>query len=305
MCAAVPSAPAAAQSPAPPVGVPDRVPPPAFSGGLLSDAFQGDKFGSEWFRTSHLEVDQGRGENGQNASWDLDGSFGPDFRRVHFRTEGELVEGAFEQAEFWVSYNHKVSTFWDLQVGYRYDQWPYKGSFGFVGFEGETPYFSEARGTLFVSHRGEVHARLREEYHFSLFPRLLVQPYWEVNFFAQEVSDPTTDAAIADFRNVQRACAGASDTNPVSLPGEPDEMFTDSAECLEHGHPHTEELGYFVEPGLGNVEVGIQPRYIITPNFSPYLDIRYEHKVGGSNLFEEHGLPTHNFLVSGGVRLMF
>tara|TARA_R100001143_G_C3304895_1_gene107368 strand:+ start:47 stop:775 length:729 start_codon:yes stop_codon:yes gene_type:complete len=154
--------------------------------------------GSETYHMFRLETDYGGGQHGPVASWDLDGWIGTDENKLWLKSEGENSDGTLEQAEFWALYSRNVATFWDLQAGLRHDTQPQSTSYAVFGVEGLAPYFFETEAHLFVSDEGDVSARLREENDFLVTQRLILQPYAEVNLFAQDVPEQEIGAGIAD-----------------------------------------------------------------------------------------------------------
>ena len=67
-----------------------------------------------------------------------------------------------------------------------------------LGFNGLAPYYFETEAHLFISDEGDVSARLREENDFLPTQKLILQPYAEVNLFAQDVPEQNVGAGIAD-----------------------------------------------------------------------------------------------------------
>ena len=60
------------------------------------------------------------------------------------------------------------------------------------------PHFFETEVHVFVSNRGDVSARVREENDFLITQRLIVQPYAEINLFAQDVPSLDVGAGLSD-----------------------------------------------------------------------------------------------------------
>jgi copper resistance protein B len=153
---------------------------------------------SQVFHAFRLETDYGGGQHGPVATWDFKGWLGGDDNKLWLKTEGENKNGKTEQAEFWALYSRNISTFWDAQIGVRYDAQPVSTSYLALGFNGLAPYFFETEAHLFISNKGDVSARLREENDFLLTQKLILQPYAEVNLFVQDVPEQDTGAGIAD-----------------------------------------------------------------------------------------------------------
>lgn len=58
--------------------------------------------------------------------------------------------------------------------------------------------------------------------------------------------------------------------------------------------------------GLSSGELGLQTRYEITRKFAPYIDIRYESKLGEtSRITRNNNESRDDFITSAGIRLLF
>lgn len=145
--------------------------------------------GSEIWHAFTLEADYGVGQDGPVARWDLDGWVGTDENKLWLKSEGENADDMTEQAEFWVMYSRNIHDFWDAQVGLRHDAKPEAVSYAVIGLNGLAPYFFETEAYLFVSDDGDVSARLRQENEFLLTQKLILEPYAEINLFAQDVPE--------------------------------------------------------------------------------------------------------------------
>ncbi len=169
--------------------------------GLAHPSFAADpnehKHGDEIYHSFRLETDYGAGKTGPVASWDLDGWIGTDENKLWLKSEGENTDGQTEQAEFWALYSRNVAMFWDVQAGVRYDTQPESTGYAVLGVEGLAPYFFETEAHLFISDEGDVSARLREENDFLVTQKLILQPYAEINLFAQDVPKQDVGAGIS------------------------------------------------------------------------------------------------------------
>ncbi len=155
------------------------------------------RHGSEIWHMFTLEADYGGGEHGPVASWDLNGWIGTDENKLWLKSEGENEDSTTEQAEFWVMYSRNIHDFWDLQAGIRHDTRPASTSYAVVGINGIAPYFFETEAHFFISDEGDVSARLRQENEFLLFQRLILEPYAEINLFAQDVEEQDIGAGLS------------------------------------------------------------------------------------------------------------
>jgi copper resistance protein B len=144
-----------------------------------------------------LEGDTGAAPHGTISTWDLDGWVGTDENKLWLKSEGEQSRHKLEDAEVWAMYSRNISTFWDAQAGLRHDE-PNSATYGVLGFTGLAPYYFETEAHLFVSDKGKVSARLREEYDLLLTQKLITQPYAELNAYAQDVRERNVGAGLAD-----------------------------------------------------------------------------------------------------------
>jgi copper resistance protein B len=151
------------------------------------------------FHAATLEVSGG--ENRDNESWrdwDLDGWIGTDNHKLWIKSEGHEVDHQTESSENWLLYSHNVATFWDAQIGLRDDSRPESTSYLVAGFNGLAPYYFETQAHVFVSQKGDVSFRVREENDFLFTQKLIFQPYVEVNIFAQEVKELNTGSGLSE-----------------------------------------------------------------------------------------------------------
>lgn len=152
--------------------------------------------GGQIFHAFELETDYGAGRNPM-ATWDMDGWIGTDDHKLALKSEGEVVDGATEQAEIWAMYSRNISAFWDAQIGVRHDMQPLSTSYMVAGFEGLAPFFVETEAHLFLSDEGDVSARVRQERDFLIMQRLISQPYWEAEFYGQDVEELGIGAGLS------------------------------------------------------------------------------------------------------------
>jgi copper resistance protein B len=151
------------------------------------------------FHMFRSETDIGSSINGgTNASWDVKGWVGTDEDKLYLKTEGEHKDGKLENAEVWALYSRNIAMFWDAQAGIRYDDKPKSNTYLTLGFNGLAPYYFDTEAHLFISDKGDVSARLREENDFLVTQKLILQPYFEFNAYAQDVRDQDVGAGISD-----------------------------------------------------------------------------------------------------------
>jgi len=157
------------------------------------------KYESAVYHSFELEASLGSSDNDIGiADWDFDGWIGTDENKLWLRSEGERENGVASQAEFWAMYSRNIHTFWDLQIGVRYDTQPDPLTYAIIGFAGLAPYFFETEIHFFISNDGDVSARIYQENEFLLTQRLITQPYMEANFYAQDISELEVGAGLAN-----------------------------------------------------------------------------------------------------------
>lgn len=149
------------------------------------------------FHMIRLDTDIGDSNEGSFGTWDLDGWVGGDTEKLWLRSEGEVVGGETEEAEAWAMYSRNIATYWDAQVGVRYDWEPVSTAYLVAGFEGLAPYWFETQAHLFLSDEGDLSARIREENDLLLTQRLIAQPYAEIDLYAQDVPKQEVGAGLS------------------------------------------------------------------------------------------------------------
>ena len=68
-----------------------------------------------------------------------------------------------------------------------------------LGVQGIAPYWFDVEAALFISHEGEVSARVELEYDLLLTQRLILQPRLETNLGAQNVRELGMNAGVSDI----------------------------------------------------------------------------------------------------------
>ncbi len=139
-----------------------------------------------WFQADRAEVQI---RDGADAYlWDLQGYYGGPTSRFWYKSEGE---GQFGQrvanAEFQALYSRAIAAFFDVQAGVRQDVAGPDTTYAVLGIQGLAPYMFELDAALFLSHRGDLTARIEAELDQRITQRLIVQPRAELNLAAQDV----------------------------------------------------------------------------------------------------------------------
>jgi len=151
------------------------------------------------FQADQLEYRHSK--HGGSLNWDFHAWIGTDDEKFFLKMEGErTTKGALEEAELQALYSWRISDFFDAQAGIRYDYRPGpQRGFAVLGMHGMTDYFIEVDAALFVSHKGEISARLKGEYDLNITQDLVLQPSAEINLAAQNVPERGIGAGISDI----------------------------------------------------------------------------------------------------------
>lgn len=141
-------------------------------------------FGSVYF--DRLEYVRARGE--EWAAYEGEAWYGSTYNRAVIKAEGEVASGKLQESETQLLWRHAVSTFWDTELGVRFDhaqgapnrEWL---AFGFIGL---APYWFEVGATAYVGPSGRTALGLKAEYNILLTQKLYLQPSVEVNFHGKD-----------------------------------------------------------------------------------------------------------------------
>lgn len=141
------------------------------------------------------ELEYAHGFDERPVEYDAQAWIGGDYDRLWVKARGEHstleTEGGFEVEAL---YSRTVSAYWNLQSGLRLDHGYGEdegGTRGLVvfGVEGLAPYWFEVESFVYVSHEGDVSARLEAAYELLFTQRLVLEPEIEVGLAVQEVPD--------------------------------------------------------------------------------------------------------------------
>jgi copper resistance protein B len=141
-----------------------------------------------WFQGDRLETQVRDGAD--IYLWDIQGYYGGPTERLWFKSEGEGIFGENpEDSEVQALYAKAFAPFWDVQAGVRHDIGGPDTTHAVLGMQGLAPYLFEIDTALFLSHRGDLTARLEAEIDQRIFQRLILQPRIEANLSAQNIPE--------------------------------------------------------------------------------------------------------------------
>ena len=145
-----------------------------------------------------------RMSDGDNVGlWDASAWVGADYNKIYLETEGEYNtdEDTVEEADVELLYTRTVSSFWDMQIGYKHEfiDGLDDRDFAALGFQGLAPYWIETDATAYVSDEGDVSATVEGEYELLLSQRLVLQPRVEADFALQDVPEYNIGSGLNGF----------------------------------------------------------------------------------------------------------
>ncbi|WP_172449649.1 copper resistance protein B [Porphyrobacter sp. HT-58-2] len=139
-----------------------------------------------WFQGDRLETQVRGGEDAY--LWDIQGYYGGPTERLWFKSEGEGEWGSSpDDAEVQALFSKAFKPFWDFQAGIRQDVAGPATTHAVIGVQGLAPYMFEVDAALFLSHRGDLTARIEAEVDQRITQRLILQPRIEANLSAQDI----------------------------------------------------------------------------------------------------------------------
>lgn len=139
-----------------------------------------------WVQGDRLEAQVRNGTDG--FLWDLQGYYGGTTSKLWLKSEGEAAFGEeIEHAEVQALWSKAISPYWDLQTGIRQDLAGPSTTHAVIGVQGLAPYMFEIDAALFLSHRGDITAKIEGELDQRITQRLILQPRGELALSAQDI----------------------------------------------------------------------------------------------------------------------
>ncbi len=119
-------------------------------------------------------------------TWDLQAWYGRDYDRLVLKSEGDYDNGGVEEASTDLLWSHALATFWDAQLGLRYDsgEGPDR-SWLAVGIQGLAPYWFELDTTLYIGDAGRTALSFEADYELLLTQKLILQPRFETSLYGK------------------------------------------------------------------------------------------------------------------------
>jgi len=178
---------------------PEARDPHAYSGGYARGGLRlGDEHNFGALLVERLESVNGRDNTA--TEYDLQAWYGRTYDRAVLKAEGEVDGGRLREARTELLWGHAVATYWDTQLGVRYDsgEGPDRKWLAF-GVQGLAPYWFEIEAAAYLGEDGRSALRLDASYELLLTQRLILQPRIEANAYGK--SDPAreTGSGLSDL----------------------------------------------------------------------------------------------------------
>ncbi len=173
---------------------------------LGQDAKEGMNHGDDHNQIFHaftFEADVGEARDGSSKGFDFSGWMGGDYNRLWLKSEKKNYGNFEEKFEAQAFYSRNIAQFWDAQVGVTHDfstDFTSKNvNYLTIGLEGLASQMFETEAQLFLSEKGNYSARFKQEVDIFVTQRLILQPYFEAEFFAQKVRELEVEKGLSDF----------------------------------------------------------------------------------------------------------
>jgi len=142
-----------------------------------------------------------RNDGDTRGLYDLQAWYGRTYDRVVLKAEGEINNGKLEEADTELLWSHAVATFWDAQLGFRYDsrnEGPDRSWLAF-GFQGLAPYWFELDITAYLGESGRSALGFEAEYELLFTQKLILQPRLEANVYGKDDPERARGSGLSDI----------------------------------------------------------------------------------------------------------
>jgi copper resistance protein B len=151
---------------------------------------------------THLVIDQleGRLAGPSSLRWDAEGWSGGDELKLVVKTEGlRDASGAVQDGQQEAFLAKPITTFWDLQVGGRYDLDSGPGrAWAAIGVQGLAPGLFNVAATAYAGEKG-VAGKVRVFCDLLFTNRLVLQPEAEVNAYSETDRPRHIGSGVSDL----------------------------------------------------------------------------------------------------------
>ena len=145
-----------------------------------------------------LEADYGD----EKTDWNLDGWAGGDYQKLWVKSEGSIENGKLSDANLWALYSRNVATFWDAQIGLRYDPkiqaHQRESSYVAFGINGLAPFFFETEAYGLLRDDGFFSIHLKQENDILITNRLVLSPSLALNINSRSDEEYQIGSGLSD-----------------------------------------------------------------------------------------------------------
>lgn len=187
---------------------PDARDPHAWSGGYTLDSGPYALPGQRQLRLADehnfgaLLVDRLERMNtndGNVTAYDTLAWFGRDYDRLVLKAEGDIAGGKLQDARTELLWGHAVATFWDTQLGARYDSGVGAGrGWLALGIQGLASYWFDVEATAYLGEQGRSALQLAATYDLLLTQKLILQPRVEANLYGKRDVASAIGSGLSD-----------------------------------------------------------------------------------------------------------
>ena len=150
------------------------------------------------YHSFKLEADYGQDE----TAWDFTGWLGGDYNKLWLKSEGAYENGTAQSGNIWGLYSHNVATFWDAQLGLRYDpkikNQQRESSYLVVGINGLAPFFFETEAYGLLRDDGLFSLYLKQENDILITNRLILSPEFALKINARNDEKSLSGSGLSD-----------------------------------------------------------------------------------------------------------
>ncbi len=181
---------------------PDARDPHAYAEGCDFGPIPRPRMGDEEYFGSLLvdRLERVRTRGNSSTAYDLQARLGRDYDRAVLKAEGDIDGGKVQDARTELLWEHALATFWDTQLGVRYDSGadPGRGWFAF-GIQGLAPYWFSVDATAYAGAQGRTALRFAAEYELLLTQKIVLQPRIEANFYGRSDAARALGSGLSDL----------------------------------------------------------------------------------------------------------
>ncbi len=141
-----------------------------------------------------------KSDDNSSITYDLQAWYGRDYDRAVLKAEGDYDNGQLQEATTELLWSHSIATYWDAQVGVRYDSSQDVSDQTWLAFgvQGLAPYWFELDATGYLGQQGRLGFTLEAEYELLLTQKWILQPRFEMDLYSKRDTDRRTGSGVSD-----------------------------------------------------------------------------------------------------------